>query len=307
MESRLPFDATTPEGRHNYLATRARQLQSRGYKVLSLVNQYTKQDDGIAMLIVEHKNGGQFYSVYLSPGIRGKGAFKEVHAKMDMPVITIRDCDIAGYLEFNGIDHIVEQGYFDTLEYALIEGYYGNRMAKRSGVWLMNHIDEGLTILDQIGASDDAKAIFCLHPLTQNDVDLASNIELLGKYPKLNWKGALEYRETANAYLAQRDIEDISEIRLSDNPDVNNALIADKVQNYKDFMLYHYGSHKDSDRLFDYFHNWFDRLAISDKLLLDLLINLYDNDYMKANDFDNKEFQIPRILMHTRIERENRS
>lgn len=306
MNCRLPFDADTAEGRHEYLATRARQLQSCGYKVLKIMNQ-DRGNDGLAILVVEHKNGGRFCGVYLSPGIRGRGALKETVQWMELPVVTIRDCEIAGYLQFNGIEHIVEQGYFDTLEYSLIENYYGYRVAKRSNAWLMNHIDEGLTILSEIGASEDAKAVFCLHPLVQNDNDLTANIDLIGKYPTLNWTGALQYRETANAYLAHRDITNISEISLSDNKDVNDALIADKVQNYKDFMLYHYGSHKDSDRLFDYFHNWFDRLAISNKLLLDLLINLYDNDYMKAINSNVRENQIPRILTHTRIERENRS
>lgn len=163
MESRLPFDATTPEGRHNYLATRARQLQSCGYKVLKIMNQ-DRDNDGLAIMVVEHKDGGRFCAVYLSPGIRGRGALKETVQWMELPVITIRDCEIAGYLQFNNIEHIVEKGYFDTLEYALIEGYYANRKAKRSDVWLMNHIDEGLTVLNQIGQAMTPRLFFaCTH------------------------------------------------------------------------------------------------------------------------------------------------
>jgi hypothetical protein len=39
--------------------------------------------------------------------------------------------------------------------------------------------------------------------------------------------------------------------------------IADKIQNYKDFMLYHYGKHKRSNELYTYFHNWFKLLDVN--------------------------------------------
>ncbi|MNC48389.1 hypothetical protein D3C75_975000 [compost metagenome] len=170
----------------------------------------------------------------------------------------------------------------------------------------MNHIDEGLAVLAKLNAPKEAYSAFCLHPLVQNDVDLASNEHLIEKYPHLNWQGAFEYRETANAYLAHRDIFSIDDIELSGNEAVNFALIADKVQNYKDFMLYHYGSHANSDRLFNYFHNWFDKLGITNKNLIDLLIHLMDNDYIKSMTDEVKSNLVARILTHTQIERESR-
>jgi len=44
----------------------------------------------------------------------------------------------------------------------------------------------------------------------------------------------MEYRSVANDYLSTRIISDVQEIRLSPLPDVQDMLIADKVQNYKD-------------------------------------------------------------------------
>lgn len=52
-------------------------------------------------------------------------------------------------------------------EYYLIKGYYFDRRAKRSNVFLINHIEEGLVILDVMGASEKAKKAFCLHPIVK--------------------------------------------------------------------------------------------------------------------------------------------
>ncbi|MGK0389502.1 MAG: hypothetical protein ACI94Y_002242 [Maribacter sp.] len=47
--------------------------------------------------------------------------------------------------------------------------------------------------------------------------------------------------------------------------EVKQMLIADKVQNYKDFMLYHYKLHTRSDELYEYFQNWSKLLGIDYK------------------------------------------
>ncbi len=153
----------------------------------------------------------------------------------------------------------------DSHEYKMISQHYGDKTAKRSGVRLMNHIDEGLIILEAIDASDDAMRAYCMHPIFQSDADLAENFE---EYEGSIFLDAtvmiltMEYRSVANAYLSTRKIESIDEIRLSPLKDVNDMLIADKIQNYKDFMKYHHGTHPRSEELYEYFHNWFKRLGV---------------------------------------------
>jgi hypothetical protein len=153
-----------------------------------------------------------------------------------------------------------------VLEYDAVKRFYGKRRAQRSGVLLMNHIDEGLVVLDEINASRLAKRAFCLHPLVQADGDLVktfdSNSDLSGLDPRAVLL-AMEYRWVANNYLSDQPSRPPQEIQLSPLKDVNDMLIADKIQNYKDFLIYHLDSHPRSTRLDQYFRQWLERLGIS--------------------------------------------
>ena len=140
----------------------------------------------------------------------------------------------------------------NSLEYKLISDFYGDIRAKRSGVSYMNHIDEGLAILNIIDASDLAKRAYCLHPIYQGDFDLSSNHNQYKIDGDVILR-VIEYRSVANEYLSFREINSFMDIRLSPIKDVNDMLIADKIQNRKDFELYHKGKHERSKELERYF------------------------------------------------------
>ena len=157
--------------------------------------------------------------------------------------------------------------------YEQIRLHYGDRTAERSGVPLIFHIDEGLIVLGLLGATERAKKAYCIHPMMQGDSDLVewfSGPDWLERLygPDNNAEVvvlAMEYRSVANEYLSTREIEDISEIRLSPLNEVNIMLAADKIQNRKDFEKYHRGTHPRSDALDRYFKNWLRRLGISEE------------------------------------------
>lgn len=147
-------------------------------------------------------------------------------------------------------------------EMDMISAYYADKRASRSKVPLINHIDEGLAVLNFINASTSSRAAFCLHPMAQADADLTANQKVL--YERVSGDVlmlVMEYRSVANAYLSHRSISHINEIKLSPLKEVNDMLIADKVQNYKDFIRYHHGTHPRSDALHVYFRNWLERLS----------------------------------------------
>lgn len=151
-----------------------------------------------------------------------------------------------------------------THEYALIQEYYSDRRASRSQIPLMNHINEGLRILDQVGAGEVAKRAFCLHPLVQADDAIQENLNKILASKQISIAAlvmAIEYRRAANAYLCkpETDAWSIEEAKRNIGlllPEIKHMLIADKVQNRKDFMAAHYGTHPRSEQLLKYFNNW---------------------------------------------------
>lgn len=149
-------------------------------------------------------------------------------------------------------------------EHDLIARVYEGQHAERTGVPYINHIDEGLAVLDLIGASPLAHRAYCVHPLVQGDADLVKHREVLRQVDGEVVALAMEYRWVANACLSHHSVTTAAEIRLSVLPEVNAMLIADKVQNRKDFEAYHKGSHARSDALDLYFKLWLERLGVSE-------------------------------------------
>ena len=141
-----------------------------------------------------------------------------------------------------------------TGAYKLISDYYGQTTAKRSGVPLIKHIDEGVEILKNIGADEDTIDAYCLHPILQSDEEFNKNLTMDFKNistPALLL--AMEYRRVANSYLSTNKMENFVGFT---NEKIKQMLYADKVQNEKDFALYHEGTHKRSKELREYFNNW---------------------------------------------------
>lgn len=171
----------------------------------------------------------------------------------------------------------------NTVEYKLIASHYSNRVAKRSQVPLINHINEGLVVLDAIKASDHAKRAFCMHPLWQADADLKENYYMASFVEPHVTTLTMEYRSVANEFLSNKmeglqpvieayGIEGLNPglVRLSPLLEVNDMLIADKVQNYKDFVTYHKKTHERTSELDDYFKIWLHRLGVDSTMYANL-------------------------------------
>lgn len=166
--------------------------------------------------------------------------------------------------------------------YELIQWWYGDKTMERSKVKLINHIDEGLKILTYLNADQYVKDAYCLHPIIQSDVDFNSNLHVLLKMHPIAVALAVEYRHAANAWLSDKVVMGPyfpawrDEPRRSVVPEVNMMLIADKVQNYKDFWSYHKDRHERSAELEAYFERWFKVLDISTDMY-DLLVLVMNN------------------------------
>lgn len=155
-------------------------------------------------------------------------------------------------------------------EMELIKAHYGERTAERSGAPLINHIHEGFIVLSEISAWHASYSVFALHPLIQHDDDYLDGLNKF-KVADITPKVAahtVEYRHTANAWLSDKVGPGLilnGVPKLSPSKIVNDALIADKVQNRADFELYHKGKHERSRELELYFAVWLDALGVKEE------------------------------------------
>lgn len=161
-----------------------------------------------------------------------------------------------------------------TIYESVIKEYYGERKAERTQIPYINHIYEGLIILDAINASDSAKYAYMLHPIYQvkkTDLEREFIAKYQDKFDEHVVLLAKEYAKTANSYLCKRHYQSKDDvINLSQYKEVNDMLIADKIQNRKDFEeSYENQSDKEkfdrSDRLSQYFKNWIKVLGLSEE------------------------------------------
>lgn len=157
--------------------------------------------------------------------------------------------------------------------YQAIVEYYGDTRAERTGLKYIDHIDEGLVILSLIDAPLEAHEAYCLHPIFQLH-KRPEELDIYKKYAdELDEESvhlAREYKKYANAYLCKRHYEsEFDVVKISDDERVNQMLVADKVQNRKDFEV-HYESQSDKETfnrggdLSQYFKNWLRALGVSE-------------------------------------------
>jgi hypothetical protein len=156
--------------------------------------------------------------------------------------------------------------YFSSPEYWSIQAFYWNKSAARSDVPYINHINEGVKILLNIGADRDAIYGYILHPIFQDqDTDVAVR-QLSEGVQASSIQAAIRYKKWANAWLSEKVVSPnnvIGQPSFGGDEVVRQMLIADKVQNKKDFLLYHKHSHPRSRQLEVYFDTWLTVLGIS--------------------------------------------
>lgn len=245
----MNYDANTIEEAKEYLQVRYRELASVR---ISVVEELNYEDKAVVTI---YSNG--FGSLYILKDFRGIGLYKKLLQIFMIPIVTMEDCKIVPYLESIGCTHMVVS---PSNAYLKIREYYGNTVTVRSKVKLINHIDEGIGYLNEIGASQDAIDGYCLHPMLQADEDLITNWN--ADFKGITYKAvilAMEYRRVANSYLSTGKRSDFVDFTSTD---IFHMLYADKKQNEKDFKLYHEGTHERSKELREYFNNWFELLDI---------------------------------------------
>lgn len=265
---RFPIRATRLEDAAHYLWQRAVQAVAEGWRWDGAVERLVDDagEEWGARAFYTDPSEKIHQAIYVYHDHTSRGHYRR-HIEADgTPVVTAPDCDLEAYLTHHGIPHVVIGAFAQSREYRGIAQTYGDQRAARSGVYYMHHIDEGLRVLRDVGADVLAQWAYCIHPLVQEDHALAKNgwelhSSISDPYVAVL---AMEYRRVANNALSHHPIARAQDIELGPLPEVAHMLRADKVQNYKDFLLYHDKTHPRRDALRRYFELWLERLDISD-------------------------------------------
>jgi hypothetical protein len=265
--NRFDMHAADLAGATRYYEERGVQGLFEGYCWSGRVEELRAAEGEVwgARTITTDAAGVRRQSVYVLAGGRGKGHFSRYVEQTDLPFVTAPGCELEEFFTKRGVPYVVAGRFTETREYRAIAEHYGDRRAARSEVLYMHHIDEGLAVLRAVGASDRAWRAWCLHPIVQPDEALAAS------YPRVAALTddpcvltlAMEYRHIANSCLSHHAIASAAAIALGPLPEVADMLRADKVQNYKDFLLHHRDTHPRREALDRYFRLWLERLGVT--------------------------------------------
>ncbi len=274
MPLRFDPDARDVEASRAYFRHRAVQMlhDDRDWSWSGVVTPLAR--DGVVWggeTLLQDDTGATFVSVYVLAGERGRGHLRR-HAAARAPglrYVTTPGCEIYEVLAHLSPDTLLAAPMSGWSEYRAVERMCGDIQAARSGVFHMNHIDEGLRVLHRwLGASERAMRAWCLHPLVQVDDDLRRTYAagLLDGFEPAVVALALEYRNIANAFLSPMEghpgYDDPGRIARSPLAEVDAMLVADKLHNCKDFRMYHRGVHPRSAWLERYFMRWLAALGV---------------------------------------------
>lgn len=160
-----------------------------------------------------------------------------------------------------------------SLEYMAIENFYKDKRAGRSGLPYINHIDEGIDMLSHWLNDDILKASICarayaIHPLIDEMTGILGGIlDALGStLPAGNTISlAIEHHILRNKFLVKDWDTHWDETGLQNllGPMSNECawmLLADKVQNQKDFRIHHWFTHEKTYQYEEYFNLWIETL-----------------------------------------------
>lgn len=260
-EYSINYDANTIEKAQEYLDFRHYQLEKFG--VIPSFKYVEFQDNVVCAIITKYETpfGENYGSIFILNDFRGKGLFKKYLGKHNIKILTLEECNIEGYLQKIGCEYKVLR---HSAAYKIIQKEYRDDRTNRTGLPLMNHIEEGGYLLYAMGADEDTKDAYYLHPILQSDDNFNKNINKDFSDIKTNvLLLVMEYRRVANSYLSYMSRKEFVGFT---NLEIKQMLMADKIQNYRDFRRYHFGIHEKSDRLNKYFHNWFEFLGVENKI-----------------------------------------
>lgn len=157
-----------------------------------------------------------------------------------------------------------------TPEYKAILEHLKYRCDTLSGITHINHIDEGIQILEVICAPRylyNAAKAFCLHPMVSHDLSLVNNIvEVCSSgFDTTAILYAMEFRKTIASWPNHRTEGEPS---ISPLIAINKMITADIIQHKSHFLRYSgvpEGSDPSTNSELRFYNDWLRTLAIDEE------------------------------------------
>jgi len=140
-------------------------------------------------------------------------------------------------------------------EYTYINDLLGNSINKQTHDLRINQIEEGLAILNILNAPNLVRKAYCLHMLFESDEALSKSMEL-NRMPHTDPKSVLLAMEFRNIIKTRIN----GKIKLSPLSEVNQMILAAKIQRYKTFEILYKGEKPHSDEIERDYQLWIKRL-----------------------------------------------
>ncbi len=155
---------------YEYIKYRANQALKYGFKPENYYDIKINDVSVAKALTLEGKNIFGYVMIFIEEDHRGKGYYEKIYKEkfFDRMILTFSNCNISEFLTKKNLPFFLIDVEFST-SYAEVMHFYGTDKAKRSQVNLMNHIEEGIAILQHLGCDKDTIDAYCLHPIFQGD------------------------------------------------------------------------------------------------------------------------------------------
>ncbi|BBI90576.1 hypothetical protein HYO65_gp184 [Tenacibaculum phage PTm1] len=307
----LNYDATTPVDILQYYITNVRAINAVQQSNSFVLANHDFVLDSVEFFdthaIAKISNGSMTYtSIYIKADHRGKGVYTDVVKSLsweDSKILTTKSCklDVDRLESKLGVSFVIANSALDDISDSpyikIIMEAYGDKRTKRTNVPYMNHIFEGMQVINHFKNKytfyelKTALFAYILHPIFQAFDN--NHKQVVDKY--INFLksdvifNSVSYGHEANSYLRYhyQDGKDLT-FNKYENPIVGLALIADKIQNFKDLELWYGNStHEHYDDLEAYFNVWLQNLGISEYDYKKLRNNLIKpTSYIITNLFD---------------------
>lgn len=251
----------------SYMTYRTRQLGKFGL----FFDDIYIEEGGVGYFfksISEEHRRKKFFALYILEKFRNKGLYMKIYERVksiqgneNLILVAFPECELENFFIKKNISYII---FKHSEAYKIIQNFYQDQRAKRSGIPYIYHIEEGLSIMKLFyNTCQNVMDAYALHPIFQENKNLQNNFNgsfLYNLTPQVIIL-AMEYRKTANSYLSYMSLNNYVSSPLKE---IKLMLKADKIQNYKDFKKYLYKiNDKKSEQLNDYFMNWFTILGVS--------------------------------------------